>query len=145
MHPYTQTYKQHAHTHKKKKSKFLSFCCDTKQQKQVSLVSINCQRSSCWILALYYSWRGCAFCWHLGAKLIIAPLCCQKHDGFKAFILKDVFFPKDSDFFPFPFSPLWSNCDANQTTATPFPFFVLFSRGVIKQYTSQVKSWVKFV
>ena len=81
-----------APTHPRQNSEILSCCCDTKQQKQVSLVSVNCQRSSCWILALYDSWRECASCWQLGAMFIIAPLCCQKHDGFQAFILKDFFF-----------------------------------------------------
>lgn len=52
--------------------------------------------------ALYYSWRGCASCWQLGATFIIAPLCCQKHDGFQAFVLEDnFFFFMNSDFIPF--------------------------------------------
>lgn len=128
----TKPYKQ-APTHPWQKSKFLSCCCGTKQQKQVSLVSINCQRSSCWILALYYSWRGCASCWQLGAMFISSTLCCHKHDGFQAFILKDVF----SDSF-FPFSLLWSSCAAIQTTATPFPFTFLLHAHVV--WSNNIKS-----
>lgn len=132
-------YKQ-APTHPWQKSKFLSCCCGTKQQKQVSLVSINCQRSSCWILALYYSWRGCASCWQLGAMFISSTLCCHKHDGFQAFILKDVF----SDSF-FPLLPFMIQlcCYPNNCYSISIYFFVARSRGVIKQY--QVTYWVRII
>lgn len=143
VHAPTHSNIQAACTHSWQKSKFLSCCCDTKQQKQVSLVSINCHRSSCWILVLYYSWRGYAFCWHLGAMLIIAPLCCQKHDGCQAFILKYVFSYKFwlLAFFSF-FVQLC--CYLNNCYSISIQFLVLFSRGVIKQYTYQVISLVKF-
>lgn len=141
MHPRTQTYKQ-ACTHPQQKSKFLSCCCDTIQQKQVSLVSINYQRGSCWILALYYSWRGCASCWQLGAMFIIAPLCCQKHDGFQAFILKDIFFSSILTFFSLSFM-VQLCCYTNNSIS--IYFLVALSRGMIKQYTYQVTSWVKFI
>lgn len=89
--------------HPQQKSKFLSCFCDTIQQKQVTLVSINYQRGSCWILALYFPWRGCAACWQLCALFFSAPLCWRSMIDFRLLSLKTFFLEFWLLLFFFPF------------------------------------------
>lgn len=132
-----------AGTHTQRKFQFPSCCSDTIQQKQVSLVSFNYQKkSSCWILALFYSWWRCA------SYVLDKPLCAMFNIhlfvvrsimDFRLLSIKTFFF--NSDFFFL----LWYRCPATLTTANTFPLtfflFVFLSHTPIKSHL--VFNWRK--